>query len=333
MVSEFEKVLKDNFGYSLSGYCHKYSDIGRTYQIDDKNFKGIYWFYETDEYIIDISDLYVKRDVVINTDYILQNYLYNCVYILTGDGEWFDPYQSLSSNTVIFINNHKEVAHYLLYGNRPFISVSIRFKKDMLNNRGNCNMYRVFFEMKEKFSKDLFKIANEIMHCHMEKDDAKNFMDKKAREWLDVMKKICIDNYRASMSADDEMGIINVGRYIAENYNKQITQKLLEQIAMMSGTKLKTKFKEKFNMSITEYIQRKRINVAESLILNTKMSMSKISEYVGYTSNSRFSLLFKRYKGLKPTQIREIRGKTGCNGCPIFHHECEGVKNGNSKKY
>ena len=71
MVSEFEKVLKDNFGYSLSGYCHKYSDIGRTYQIDDKNFKGIYWFYETDEYIIDISDLYVKRDVVINTDYIL----------------------------------------------------------------------------------------------------------------------------------------------------------------------------------------------------------------------------------------------------------------------
>lgn len=187
-------------------------------------------------------------------------------------------------------------------------------------------MYRVFFEMKEKFSKDLFKIANEIMHCQMEKDDAKKFMDKKAREWLDVMKNICLDNYRASMNADDEMGIINVGRYIAENYNKQITQKLLEQIAMMSGTKLKTKFKEKFNMSITEYIQRKRINVAESLILNTKMSMSKISEYVGYTSNSRFSLLFKRYKGLKPTQIREIRGKTGCSGCPIFHHECEGVK-------
>ena len=53
-------------------------------------------------------------------------------------------------------------------------------------------------------------------------------------------------NKEIQMAEYDEKAIQNVGYYIQENYNKQITQKLLENIALMSGTKLKNNIKNQF---------------------------------------------------------------------------------------
>ena len=76
---------------------------------------------------------------------------------------------------------------------------------------------------------------------------------------------------------------------------------------MMGKTKLKETFKNKFNMSITEYIQRKRINVAEHMILNTDLSISEVSRSVGYRSQSRFTQLYKKYTGSYPSEMKKCR--------------------------
>lgn len=72
----------------------------------------------------------------------------------------------------------------------------------------------------------------------------------------------------------------------------------------MSGTKLKNLFKEKYGQSITEYTQRKRMNVAETLLLNTELPIKEIAESVGYTSASKFTIYYKRYKGKLPSEVR-----------------------------
>ncbi|MDU4026703.1 MAG: AraC family transcriptional regulator, partial [Anaerococcus sp.] len=65
-------------------------------------------------------------------------------------------------------------------------------------------------------------------------------------------------------------------------------------------------FKEKYGQSITEYTQRKRMNVAETLLLNTELPIKEIAESVGYSSHSKFSIYYKRYKGKLPSEVRNL---------------------------
>ena len=48
------------------------------------------------------------------------------------------------------------------------------------------------------------------------------------------------------------------------------------------------------------------MNVAETLLLNTDLPIKEISESVGYTSHSKFSIYYKRYKGKLPSEVRHL---------------------------
>lgn len=85
---------------------------------------------------------------------------------------------------------------------------------------------------------------------------------------------------------------------------------------MMSGTKLKNCFKKTHQMSITEYIQRKRMAIAENLLLTTQLDIVDVAKSVGYNSHSRFSALFKRYRGIYPKEVRHFASKKQPIICP-----------------
>ena len=55
-------------------------------------------------------------------------------------------------------------------------------------------------------------------------------------------------------------------------------------------------------MSITEYIQRKRISVAEHMLIQTDLTIAEISRIVGYSNPSRLIEIFKRYYGFTPSK-------------------------------
>ena len=66
---------------------------------------------------------------------------------------------------------------------------------------------------------------------------------------------------------------------------------------------------ENMGQSITEYTQRKRMNVAETLLLNTELPIKEIAESVGYSSASKFSIYYKGYKGKLPSEVRNLACK------------------------
>ena len=320
-MKKYEAKVKELYDLKLLEFCHKYSNAGRSYRINNENFYGIYWLYETDSYVLDITDVYVKKDAVVHEKFndgeisIISN------YIINGEGAWIEPYQCLSSNSIFLIKTEIKSPHYIIYGQRPLLCVGIKFKKKYINSilekNANLNekkLYKLIFETREIITKRVNDISKEILSNSLTKEE----IDEKVKEWFELSMKTYETNNEIKMAEYDEKAIQNVGYYIQENYNKQITQKLLENIALMSGTKLKNKFKEKFNMSITEYIQRKRINVAENLILKTNLSLANIAKNVGYNSNSRFSLLFKRYKGINPNKVKELKTKAACLSCPMY---------------
>jgi len=108
-----------------------------------------------------------------------------------------------------------------------------------------------------------------------------------------------------SINETDLQALDELTHYMDEHYSFNITLQTLSTIACMSESKMKKLFKSVYNMSITEYIQRKRISVAEHMLIQTDLTIAEISRIVGYSNPSRLIEIFKRYYGFTPSKYRK----------------------------
>lgn len=312
-MKNFEEALKDT-GYWMHK-CEKYCPAGTALYGDHEDVKGVYWYYETDSFIVDIHDLFVKKEKLFDSIFNFKPYMtLISTYIISGNGEFFNPYQTLSSNSMFVLNVDQPKVRFLIHKNSSFFSVGINFKSKMIDEcmiqpmkLNKDKVVDIFFDTKDKIINPIKKISQEILSCTMQEPSAKLFFEAKAKEWMSVIiNEYQNIQYEKPLSTTDSIALENVTEYINDHYFIEISQDILEKIAMMSKTKLKNLFKKKYNMSITEYIQRKRMNIAENLLSTTNLEIKDIARSVGYTSHSRFTTLFKKYKGVYPKDIRSI---------------------------
>jgi len=92
--------------------------------------------------------------------------------------------------------------------------------------------------------------------------------------------------------------------YIDEHIGEELTRADLAGLVYMNPDYLGTIFKEEMGVSITIYIQDKRLSLAKELLLTTDWPISKIAETVGYDNTSYFSKLFRQKTGLQPSEYR-----------------------------
>lgn len=313
-MSTFLDFLEE-LGWESCLNCSKYCKAGKTVCIQNEAIEGLYWYYETDHFIIDIHDFFIKKERMIESFPDMSRFmLFSSSYIKSANGECFSPYQTLTANTMFVTNMEKSNFRFLLHSNFPYLSVGVNFKKKMITDylsphleTGSTTVSEVFFDTRELVTKPLEKLANSILNCSMSSPAAEMFLEAKVKEWLSITLDAYFNKVKAkSISTPDEKAIVNVANYINDHYALDIPQELLEKIAMMSGTKLKNLFKQKYEMSITEYAQRKRMNIAETLLSTTELEIRDVAKSVGYTSHSRFTTLFKKYKGIYPREVKKL---------------------------
>ena len=307
-VKDYMKVdeCKNNKKYSSAGntFCWKKEDS--TYA------DGLYWFYEGDGFIIDVHDFYIREEVIQNNTYSMADYvsIYSS-YIVSANGEKFSPYQTITANSLCTFDfdNIKDDFLFLLHENSYYLDVSIGFKRELSEkhllsiNINPESFYSTLLQTNQIIlTKALEKVAMEILNCKMDSPAADFFFKAKANEWVSIV----IDTY---LNRKNNKALEDVVRFLDDHFAMNVNQETLEKISKMSGTKLKNLFKEKYGQSITEYTQRKRMNVAETLILNTELPIKEIAESVGYTSHSKFSIYYKRYKGKLPSEVRNLACK------------------------
>ncbi|MGY3724513.1 AraC-type DNA-binding protein [Granulicatella balaenopterae] len=324
------KDFLEKLGWQKQVNCQKYCQVGTTYQLITKEFDGLYWFYETEDFIIDIHDFFVRQEVLIEDFPDVSSYMTICSsYIISANGESFTPYQPLSANSLYVCNVCHKDFRFLLHGNFPYLSVGINFKDKMLKEQlctlsiqQDFNVDDMFFETRSSIVAPIEQIASVILNCKMTSPAAEIFFEAKAKEWL----SITLDHYLNQLSKkelpkDDKDALRNVSNYINDHYPLDIPRELLEKIAMMSGTKLKRLFKEEYQMSITEYTQRRRMNIAETLLLTTNLDIKSIANSVGYASHSKFSSYYKKYKGIYPKDVRKLQNTKSYLTCNHYQ-EC-----------
>ncbi|WP_200897659.1 AraC family transcriptional regulator [Paenibacillus wulumuqiensis] len=95
-------------------------------------------------------------------------------------------------------------------------------------------------------------------------------------------------------------------QYIEEHYAEEITIDRLAGLAGLSRFHFSRLFHELTNRTVTEYINRVRINRAEYLLLNTSMTVSEVAMAAGYNDISYFSRTFKKYRDFAPSETRML---------------------------
>lgn len=96
-----------------------------------------------------------------------------------------------------------------------------------------------------------------------------------------------------------------LSEYIDQNFDTPLSLSHLASKFFYNPSYFSRVFKEKFQMPVTEYINRKRIEAACCLLSETQLSVQEISEKVGFSDKSHFYRMFSKFMGGTPAEYRE----------------------------
>lgn len=93
--------------------------------------------------------------------------------------------------------------------------------------------------------------------------------------------------------------------YISEHLTEELTVSNIAASLYITPNYFSRLFKRVTKEGCNEYIVRKRIEKAKSLLKTTSLKTGKIAMMVGYRDTNYFSLAFKKHTGKSPTKYRE----------------------------
>ncbi|MEE0927751.1 MAG: AraC family transcriptional regulator [Acutalibacteraceae bacterium] len=99
--------------------------------------------------------------------------------------------------------------------------------------------------------------------------------------------------------------IYDVMKYINEHYAENLTAEQCSKQSNMSYSYFSRNFKKISGMTFKDYLNLVRITNAERLLITTDLSVSEISQKVGYNSESYFIATYKAIKSITPLAFRK----------------------------
>ena len=92
--------------------------------------------------------------------------------------------------------------------------------------------------------------------------------------------------------------------YLENDAQQSLSIEALAQLSHMTSVHFRKLFKEYSGMSPIQFRIQKKLESAKTLLLTTDMTISEISDYLGFENVSYFSKLFKKYEKKSPNQYR-----------------------------
>lgn len=146
--------------------------------------------------------------------------------------------------------------------------------------------------------KNLFK---EIMKVSFSDIPEMDKQSKLTSLYFEILHKLYSVNKDAKKSSE----AVLLKNYLEKNSDRIVPNtELANQIYRSPDYCLKL-FKREFGTTPYEYQMSNKMFIASSLLQHTKMSISEISEYIGYQNPHYFTSMFKLRVGVTPTQYRK----------------------------
>ncbi len=100
---------------------------------------------------------------------------------------------------------------------------------------------------------------------------------------------------------------IDVTNYVLHHLSEPIKTEDIAKALFFSRSRLSTRFREETGVTLTDYILKEKSIEGKRLLRYTDKSVSAISEYLGFSSQSHFNRVFKKYIGITPKEYRSRR--------------------------
>lgn len=94
--------------------------------------------------------------------------------------------------------------------------------------------------------------------------------------------------------------------YVNNNLDRQISLKEVADYVHLNASYLSVLFKEQTRLTFSEYVTRKKLQIAKNLLLTTDLPIDEIAQKAGYQTAKYFIKLFKEFEGITPSKYRKV---------------------------
>ena len=116
--------------------------------------------------------------------------------------------------------------------------------------------------------------------------------------FTEEVKKVRIGKNPTKLTTD-------VANYIQHHLSEPITTESIANDLYLSRSHLSRQFKAETGMTLTDFILNEKTEEAKRLLRYTDKSLSSIASYLGFSSQSHFARVFKKYSGRTPGEYKE----------------------------
>ena len=99
--------------------------------------------------------------------------------------------------------------------------------------------------------------------------------------------------------------LMQVTNYVQHNLSRPVAVDDLAKTLFISRTHLAAKFKQETGMTLTDFILGEKTEEAKRLLRYSDKSLTLIADYLGFSSQSHFTRIFKKYSGKTPKEYRD----------------------------
>lgn len=128
---------------------------------------------------------------------------------------------------------------------------------------------------------------------------------------IEEYKRLCkdfianINDYIKSHRKEGDYIVDYIISYIDQHYSEDLYIELLSEKLNLTSNYVSSYFKDKFGITLNDYINNYRIRKAKELLEDTNLKIKDISISIGITNVDRFIRLFKKYFGKTPAEYRK----------------------------
>ncbi|MBR2971780.1 MAG: AraC family transcriptional regulator [Clostridia bacterium] len=119
-------------------------------------------------------------------------------------------------------------------------------------------------------------------------------------------RKYSVEHKEQSPDSQKLKRLYSLLEYISNNYSERISTKDLAAYCFVSEEHLCRFFKKTVGKTVSEYVNQYRVEKAAVLLSNTDDTVGDVGASVGFEDINYFSRIFKRIKGLTPSEYRRI---------------------------
>ena len=246
---------------------------------------------------------------------------YEIYYLFSGERSYFikDQTYRVESGTFVLVD------HYDIHSTRPsaeqgYERILLMFKKDFLDGFlelvNDVDLFSCFDEgvrtIKLSFQEQHYAetLLKNMLKEYQTKDVGyESYLKTSLIQLLTFLSrhKEQTENRPIAHSSSNHKSISEMAGYINNHYQEDITLSSICEQFFISQYYFSRTFKKVTGFTFVEYLNGVRIKEAQKLLSKTTMSISDISEAVGYKSITHFGRTFKNITGLSPMHFRKLQ--------------------------